>query len=76
MITWGKNATSSATTLDVLRAKDDDLQSLFLVHEGAVRDIQRLALQDIVPDIVDQLELDDEETEWVRMYLKDTGALR
>ncbi len=74
MISWSRSSSTSTSTLDALGAKDEEFIGKFREHEQAVHELQRRALQDIVPDISHQLDLSEEDVKRVVDYLGDTGA--
>jgi len=59
----------------LLHAKYLELKTLFNEHVVEVRALQQQALREIVPDVAQQLDLNDEQVEWVEEYLKDSGAI-
>jgi hypothetical protein len=65
---------ASSDVLDALRTAHDELASQYRTHIGAVRELQRTLLMDVLPGVLDELGIDSVETEEsAREWLSDTG---
>ena len=61
---------------DVLREKEEQLAELYEANLGVVRSLQRTLRQDIVPGLVDELHLEEEEERRATSWLNDLRASR
>ena len=58
---------------NLLREKQREYQRAFEEHKDVVRSLQQRALEEIVPDIREQLKLGESDVMWASEYVKDTG---
>lgn len=56
-----------------LRHNHEKLVNLYHEHLQTVRSLQRTVVDDIVPGILDELELGSDAAEWAREWADDTG---
>lgn len=59
--------------MDILKEKYLGLVRLYSEYEVQIRMLQQQAFEDIIPDVALQLDLNDDELEWIKDYLQDFG---
>jgi hypothetical protein len=57
----------------ILTRTNNGLQEQYQNHYNTVSELQQTFLTQILPNVVTELELDEDQAEWAKQWLEDTG---
>jgi hypothetical protein len=61
-------------TIESLRKRKDDIVSQFNDNSDTVKSIQKIAIEELIPDLTEELELDEGAVSAATKFLQDRGS--
>lgn len=62
-------------TIDSLQKRYDDIVSQYDDHADSVEQVQKIALEELIPDVRDELDLDEAAVASATKFVRDRGSL-